>query len=177
MKYITSTNTVTTVTVKGINPDTDEISTRSKDIFGEPTNTEALVAFHSAAFMPMKVTASATRTEKRRMLFDKFIMHSKPLTDENRKEKGRFILRTVKHTIASIRCIDTVSEKIENLVFSFDGELDEVEVLSEARLNARSTFMPFKVVSFETCEEKRRISFENWLQYSEVCGSETEDSE
>lgn len=176
-KYITSTNTFTIAKVKGVNPKTEEFSELTKKLFGEPTETEVLIAFCSDAFMPMRVLESSAKTEKRRMLFEKFITNSKPLSDETKKEKGRFILRTVKSTVASVRCLDIETETITSKVFTLQGELNETDIILESRLQAPNGILPFKVTSYNVVEEKRRIHFDKWMELSETCGEETADSE
>ena len=177
-KYITSTNKFSTITVKGINPDTEEISERSKTIFGEPTDTDCRIAMYSPAFMPLKVLSINTKEEKRRMTFEQWLLYSKPITEENKKEKGRFILRTMKHTVTLLKWLNVRTEDIFTKEVKLQGDLEPFEALAETKCLYNFTEeIPFKVLECTTKEEKRRISFDDWMKYSEPCGEETPDSE
>jgi hypothetical protein len=176
-KFITSTTESTVATVRGINPETEKISEISKTLDGTPSEMEIKIAFFSPSFMPLKVLESIGKTEKRRMTFEKWISKSEKITDENKKDKGKFITRTTKYTVATVRGINPETEQIDSKRKKLLGLYTEEESGEIKRLSSSEDFMAFKVSSLEILEEKRRMSFDEWMNNSEVCGNETPDSE
>ena len=176
-KFITSTTESTTTTVRGINPITEEITEISKTIDGTPSETEIKLAFFSPAFMPLKVVEATAKTEKRRMTFEKWLMKSVKITDENKKDKGRFMVRTTKYTEATVKGIAPETEKISEKTKKLLGLYDKTEANEIKRLLSSESFVAFKLSSLNILEEKRRMSFEDWMENSDPCGIETEDSE
>lgn len=176
-KYITSTNVSTLASVRGINPETEEISVLTKTLEGEPTDTEIKLAFFSPAFMPMKVISAESKTEKRRMDFMKWLEKSVAVTEDNRKDKGRFMVRTTKYTEASVKGINPYTEEISTKTRRLLGLYTEEEANEIKRLVSSDSFVSFRVSSLTVTEEKRRLSFDDWMRFSEPCGNETEDSE
>lgn len=176
-KFITSTTESTTATVRGINPITEEITEVSKTIDGTPSETEIKLAFFSPAFMPLKVVEAVGKTEKRRMPFEKWLLKSVKITEENKKDKGRFMVRTTKYTEATVKGINPYTEEINSKTKKLLGLYEETEANEIKRLLSSDDFIPFKVSALNVLEEKRRMSFNDWMENSEACGNETEDSE
>ena len=89
---------------------------------------------------------------------------------------AKYITRSMSYKSVTFKCYDKSAQGLTDVTVSISDCDNGAEVVTAIKENAvGGNFIPVDVVEVRNKVEKRRMTMENWLKYSEIFEGETDE--